>query len=810
MSRINKSFKEMFEKYGLVLNSKYLKHIFTSDDVSREFYERIKNVKARGESEVNFVRDYLYGHSQYIDWDAYVFFTYKTLKDEIGLLRFPKIVENCRKTLKNSNYAYYEPRISEDGKNVEIVRTTARELIGMKHEQDPEERLFAWREATQNIDPISFFSDSSNAEITQYCHNPDLTKLTVRLNCIRVVELYHLLSIQEKLEFMYGKDFDRLDSLTRDATKKIRSNSQEITNFYHAIPEYLEKYPEEFDLDKIFLISAYRASEYLEKANLPQEENENYTAFFKKCIESIKKRSTKVDGIYSLSDSQNNRTVTYKELEPLLKRITSKGYYVSLQEERAIMDKIFGAEGRQRLVALKEEDHEKLKVLNLTDDQYEGLLTEPGILAFITLTDLSSKRLINKKYKNMEIPQLDLEILVNADYFTKQEVLDYCAKLDTIEPDLFVTLNEKKIIDAETKINYYVDGKIDYTYLERLTDEEQNEIKDTLTATELVDLYFHKDEDEEKEKKYNRYSKLYRNFKLKRLSKEERQLADEEILEAFGDELDDDILKALYKGRIITARTLKEWSGSNQIALMMENTEIRPEDVKEMCIDGEYDVLFDVLKNPNIPKSRKMAIFRTSFANIEYEDLDDEAKDSLYLVKDEALRLINLKDEKTSRRGQKTGIRREKGKGKRFNEYTSDPQLRWDLIDLMGDYSYEMLEQGTAIFKFPDFRGGTIVVEKMYKKDKPEYGRATKIITMPIEDFERIEKDLIVNDDMPVFMIDSHPDLQDKVRSIAHTTAWGKQFAEHFEYNIGNTRTPEEIDRIDRKIHSILNSRELR
>ena len=243
---------------------------------------------------------------------------------------------------------------------------------------------------------------------------------------------------------------------------------------------------------------------------------------------------------------------------------------------------------------------------------------------------------------------------------------------------------------------------------------------------------------------------------------------------------------------------------------MMENTEIRPEDVKEMCVDGDYDALFEVLRNPNIPKSRKMAIFRTSFANIEYEQLDDEARDNLYLARDEALRLINLKDEKSTRRGQRTGTGRKKGEGKRFNEYTSDPQLRWDLIDLMGDYSYEMLDQGTAVFKFPDFRGGTIVVEKMYKKDKPEYGRATKIITMPIEDFEKIEKDLIINDDIPVFMIESHPALQGRVHSIPHTTAWGKQFAEYFDYNVGNIRTPEEIDRIDRKIQSILNSRELR
>ena len=128
----------------------------------------------------------------------------------------------------------------------------------------------------------------------------------------------------------------------------------------------------------------------------------------------------------------------------------------------------------------------------------------------------------------------------------------------------------------------------------------------------------------------------------------------------------------------------------------------------------------------------------------------------------------------------------------------------------MGDYSYEMLDQGMCIFKFPRFRGGTIVLEKMYKKDKPEYGRATKIINMSIEDFEKIKSDIIDNDDIPPFLVDTHPALQGKITNISHSTAWGRQFAEYFEQDLGEPRTPEEIGKIERKIQSILNSRELR
>ena len=248
---------------------------------------------------------------------------------------------------------------------------------------------------------------------------------------------------------------------------------------------------------------------------------------------------------------------------------------------------------------------------------------------------------------------------------------------------------------------------------------------------------------------------------------------------------------------------------------MMEKTEIRPEDAKDMCYNGDFSALYAALENPRISRSKKMGIFRTSFANIDYESMPQEKKNMLKEARDHCLRLINLLDIKNM----PTGERSDKGENrqeneieveKRYNEYTSDPLQRWDLIDLMGNYSYEMLDQGLAIFKFPEYKGGTIVLEKMYRKDKPEYGRATKILNMTIEEFERIKPDLIINEDIPPFMIDSHPVLKGKVRNLHHSTAWGQQFADYFEYDLPGERTTEEITKIDRKIQSILNSRELR
>lgn len=808
MAKKGISFEELFDKYRLILNLKYLDRIFTDDNVHRDFYTKIQAARLQGVKDETFVKNYFMTHVDSIDREAYIFYTYKTIVEELGPSMYPEVAENCKRALKNSHFVHFEPRITADGNDVEIVKITAKTLLGEDEEINVANYLDRWNKATERVTPISFFSYASNTELSQFCSSPSLVGFLTRLNFVRVIEKFYDLTPEEKIKFLDGADNLRLEKLVRECADKLDINSDDITCFYKEIPNYVERFPEFFDTDKIFLIAAFKASEFLEGADLSGEENEKYTALFRESLQAIKRRGTKVQDIVSFIDPSGKRDVSYKELEPLLKNITPSGHYVSQIEKDQVISRITAESGR--LVALMEEDPEILKTIGLTDAEYEEILTENGMLAFLTLTDLTSRNLVMKKYRNMEISEFDFEILTKSDYFKREEVLAYCSKMETIGPDLFQVLHEKGHLDASGKIDFFIQGKYDYELLDRLPDEEKNKIKEALTTDKFVELFLNKDKDEENENIYNRYLRLFRNFKLKGLDRDGRIAVDEEIIELFGDNLDDDILRNLYKSHVITFQTLKEWAGNNVISQMMAKTEIRPEDVKEMCVDGDYEALFAVLSNEDIPKSRKMAIFRTSFANIDYDELDEAAKENLLLARDEALRLINLKDEKSSGKGPTTGIKRGKGTGKRFNEYISDPQLRWDLIDLMGDYSYEMLDQGLAIFKFPDFKGGTIVLEKMYKKDKPEYGRATKIINMSIEDFEKIKPGLIDNDDIPPFMVDTHPALQGRITNINHTTAWGRQFAQYFEYDIGDQRTPEEIDRIERKIQSILNSRELR
>ncbi len=807
MSRRKMSYSEIFDKYKLVLNLSHLNKIITDPAIHQIFYDGYQKLKLTGEKEEEFAKRFFAQYSNYIDLDAYVFYTYQALNDEARGIHLPEVKRNCEQFLRNSRFVDYSYRPTEDGQDVEIVRTSARELIGLNMDYREERLLDRWKGLTSDITPVSFFSYTSNSELRKYCNDEDLIIYLIRLNYLNIITHSQPLTIEEKMAFMKGND-DRLEELVRKVAKTFDASSEEITCFYERIPEYIEKFPSAFDFDKIFLISAHKAYEYLEGTNLTEEQNRKYTVLLQQSLSAIKARGTTVEDIISILDPSGRKDISYKELQEARSNITPDGYYVSKHEKKAMLDQL-SVEG-SRLVTFMGMDPDRIRTLNLTDDDYEQYLEE-GVLAFLAISKLANKTLVMKKFRSMEIPELDFGLLARADFFNKKEVLDYCSRLDKISNELLAALDDKGLLDPKTKVEYLLSGKLDFEQIDNLRDEKKEEIKNYLSAKELIDLYMHKNEGEEQEEHYNKYVRLFRNLKLKGLERDEKLLVDEQIIEALGDLLDDDILKDLYKSHLIQFRTLKDWSGNNVISQMMERTEIRPEDVKEMCVDGDYDALIEVLSNPNISKSRKMAIFRTSFANIEYDELDEDARAELLTAREICLKLINLKDEKVSRRGPDTdsGTKRT-GKGKRFNEYTSDPQLRWDLIDLMGEYSYEMLDQGMAIFKFPDYKGGTIVLEKMYRKDKPEYGRATKIINMSIEEFEKIKPSLIVNDDIPAFQVDTHPALKGKVRNINHTTAWGKQFADYFEYDVGETRTQEEIDRINRKIQSILNSRELR
>lgn len=805
------SYDELFNDFGLVLELKYMPRILETVESSNLFYDQMTKVRNSGASyqqQTEFLKQFLSEHFKRVNQEAYIFYTLKSIREERLEDKCPQTLERCKQYLKDSQFTHYEPGLTDDRRDVEIKRITPSILIGKKENIDNSKMNERWERIKKDFTPTSFFNANSVTEMDDYCKDEFLRTYIRRLNFIRVIEHFKELSVDEKLNYLQGNDYEEFSKLASTCVRKLNPELEdEVVLVYQCIPEYMQKFPESFDIDTMLMITAFKANDYLENHVLTEEQNWKYALLLKTCRDNVKSKSKQAIGIKDSLENKSDVPYTYKSLQEACKRISSNGHYVSSLERDLIESSIY-----ENPASIVERDPDIIQVLHLSNEDFEYLLTAEGTVGYLMENKLLPKTILKKHFEEGKISQRDLVDLLNRGLISQQEVKQYIPNLDTIDNHTFETFNEKGILTSDDKLNLFISGKLQFEQIDSLSDEERSEIANILGAERLVELYKAKDHDEATSSEYIRYVQIFRNLVLKGKSKEERKELDEQILEEFGYELEDEILEDLYKSHLITFQTLRDWSGPRIISNMMEKTEIRPEDIKSMCDNGEFKTLFEVLRNPNIPRSKKMGIFRTSFANIDYDSMDTEKRDMLQAARDKCLQLINFKDIKSVslEKDDESKQRETNGEGKRFNEYTSDPQLRWDLIDLMGQYSYEILDQGLAIFKFPEYKGGTIVLEKMYRKNKPEYGRATKIINMTIEEFERIKKDLILNGDIPPFMVDSHPAVQGRLTNLTHSTAWGQQFADYFEYNLENERTPEEIGKIDKKIKSILNSRELR
>ncbi len=94
------------------------------------------------------------------------------------------------------------------------------------------------------------------------------------------------------------------------------------------------------------------------------------------------------------------------------------------------------------------------------------------------------------------------------------------------------------------------------------------------------------------------------------------------------------------------------------------------------------------------------------------------------IAKEEALKSMKLTEARSISGKSRVGISKSERVGKKRNEYVSEPMNRWTLMRLIDEeYSYEMLDSGMMIFKLPNIKGGLIILEKMFKKEKPDYAK---------------------------------------------------------------------------------------
>ena len=621
--------------------------------------------------------------------------------------------------------------------------------------------------------------------------------LLIRMSLINALDSLTPLTDQEKRSYLsdskYQELFSRIEAQREDYYTKV-----DMKKFYEKFPEYLRKYPECFDIDKVFLITASRVNEYLETEALDDEQRSNLTKVLVILRDSIDAHNLKLTGLKGINPVEGDvKSYSYRELVDACKRITKNGEYISLNREKELKENLLDDPSKLAMV-----DPEIIRVMKFSNEEYSRLFDGDENIYYLISNDLISKTKINDFIKDKAfVESNEFVSLVENGYISEQQARKAIADDVRISSDLLFALKNGNLIGNDDIMAYYLKGNIGVDTLNSMPEEKKKEFSEKFSIRELMDLY----KDPSSEEEYIKYVVAYRTIVLAEKSKEEKEDVAEKIIEQIGLNLEDEDLVNLYKEHLIPIKTVESWGGPQLITDMMKQALLKPIDVKEICSDGNYESVLSIMKDVNIPRKNKLAIFYTTFAD-EDDSLTEDQKILRELAKSESLKYMNLTDKAIKGR-KSTGITRTRGEGKeKRKEYVSDPLNRWTLIKLIDpEYSYEMLDQGMMIFKLPNYN--KIILEKMFRKEQPEYGRATKVLDMSVEEFEKVKSQLIVEGDIPVQAVNYHPVVKDKCKSIEHSTSWGQRIADIFGYDKDVNRSKENIDKIDLEIKKIIESR---
>ncbi len=795
------NYTELFDEFYIILNMRYMGNIITNEAVEKEFYRTYP----RGEENIIqsvFLKKFFSKHFKDIDKEAYVFFTLKTLVEEIPSEIYPNIRRKCIDILRNSDYSYFD--VNENAKLIgdEIRLIRASDLTGEKRETLDSENKKRVEELKEKVELRSLFTIHSTNELKNiYGLDDDLNLLLNKLGMIEAISEIHPLTVKDRIRLLRMDGNAELNSLMDEYTSRLAGEN--VEKFYRRFPEYLEKYPEYFDIDKILLIAAFRANQYLERARVTEKENEQLAAMLQLARDSIKTRSLKVRGLSNNDGSEQGKyDYSYKALLDACERITESGRYISTSIESLEKEDI-----QKDPQLMLEKDLGLVKIIHFNQEELNMISEYEGLFKFLVENDIVNSNQMNMILSLANVPEKDFCELIDSGKVDDTSISIYLKRNHIIGENLYTTLDSKGKMTLENKLEYYMDGRIELSFLEEMAEEERIEFRKTFNPHELIELY----RDPSRETEYLRYAAAYREFVINGLSKNEKEMLGEVIIEATDGDIEEEDLVKFYEQHLISISTLESWSGPSLVTKMMRKAKLRPVDVKEICKNGNYDCILQIMRDTEIQRKNKLAIFYTTFADDE-RTLTEEQKERREQAKEEALKAMKLTEARNaSGKGKEKTTRIEVSSTKKRNEYVSEPMNRWTLMKLLDEeYSYEMLDSGMMIFKLPNVKGGLIILEKMFKKEKPDYARATKIIHMTIEDFEKIKSDLVIDGDIAPTAVESHPALNEKFESIWHTSAWGERIAEIVGYSIDSRRSLENIENIEKEIEKIKQSRRLR
>ena len=182
-------------------------------------------------------------------------------------------------------------------------------------------------------------------QVTDLANKNDQTKTTSLMETLMQAndsfEEDVLANTDSLMKFILTASDSEITEKVNEQIQRInRTEKEDRMNYlYRVIPEAVENFSYDFDMDKLFLLSAYRAAKILEEAGPTEELNKIITLIFNRSIQVIKNRTTVT--LKEKDEKGNPKQITRKEIEKLRSNITQDGYYVSEKEKDRIRKEIF-------------------------------------------------------------------------------------------------------------------------------------------------------------------------------------------------------------------------------------------------------------------------------------------------------------------------------------------------------------------------------------------------------------------------------------------------------------------------------------
>lgn len=541
---------------------------------------------------------------------------------------------------------------------------------------------------------------------------------------------------------------------------------------YHerAIADALYSNCRYIDIDKLLLTIAYRIVEDLENdtAVISNEKGENivqtnrkYSLHLFKSIIANAIFTMNPDTEIIFSDEESGEKVRYskEDLEQAYLRITDDKYYKKADVDKA-KEKLL-----QGITTLYDEPKELTGIIPFEEKEFEQMIL-----------DNSS----------------NLVFVIKEESRDKDVIYSFLQKFDTISDDIIKALQDKKMLDATSFINFFDEGKVNYSQI--VSFGICKELEDGYINLRIKDIYCDMKERQSRGEDYNQvlvlfnnYASLYRQVFVAGKTSEEVESNGFNLVAIFEDDLSNDALQDLYQNGLITIETATDW-GAN-LTEMFTNNELKPNDVKRLYKKGTIDIeqIRDILINGNLSNDEKEDFIYSTFDG----DSEEEAK-----IRDNLIQLLIFKEEYKVRVGErKCAIQREEGNYRK--EFVTDPQARWRFISLLDEgYSTKFLPEGREVldghrlFLLP--AKDEIFIEKMRAmrggRMESAYGSATYI--MKTSDFFENIDSIVLNGAINRTFLKELIE-EERVLKIIHSKSWHKKVMEHYEVFEDNTRYEE-------------------